>query len=245
MSWKKWKKNPMLKAGLLGGALTAGTALSGGTLPVAVGVGLAGAGLYQQYKNYSSQQKNLEYQMETQREAFEREDNSVGRRVADLQAAGLSPVLAAGQGAGTGPIVSTKPPQMDNPLTPVADVLGLLKMKEDITNTLAQRELIKAQTNFANIGASAKNWDLTKFKEYNLPSNASGLAKTVRDIFSLTGSPIIQSTVKELKDKANSRIEYNKAVENYNRAKEKNEKLLRQKNEGKRWYEKSFNELIN
>jgi len=185
MSWKKAFKNPLVKAGLLGGGLAGLTVVSGGTLPVAAGVGLAGAGLYQQYKNYSEQQKNLEYQMETQREAFQREDNSISRRVADLTASGLSPVLAAGQGAGTGPIVSTKPPQMDNPLTPVADVLGLLKMKEDITNTVAQRDLIKAQTDLANTSDAIKNWDLNKYVEWNLPSNASGLAKTIRDLGSL------------------------------------------------------------
>ena len=44
---------------------------------------------------------------------FSREDSSVQRRVADLKAAGLSPVLAAGQGASAGPVVSTKAPEFD------------------------------------------------------------------------------------------------------------------------------------
>ncbi len=53
--------------------------------------------------------QNFEYQKALQQQIFGREDNAVQRRVADLQAAGLSKTLAAGDGAGAGSVVSTSP----------------------------------------------------------------------------------------------------------------------------------------
>ena len=62
-------------------------------------------------KNYNLQVENLAYQKDLQNRIFEREDNAVQRRVADLVSAGLSPTLAAGSSAGAGSVVSTSAPQ--------------------------------------------------------------------------------------------------------------------------------------
>ncbi len=51
--------------------------------------------------------KNFEYQKNLQQQIFGREDNAIQRRVSDLQKAGLSKTLAAGDGAGAGSVVST------------------------------------------------------------------------------------------------------------------------------------------
>lgn len=67
--------------------------------------------------NYKLQKEQLDYQKGLQQIMFNREDNAVQRRVADLKAAGLSPVLAAGSAASSGPVVSTQTPQKDSGLS--------------------------------------------------------------------------------------------------------------------------------
>jgi len=177
--FNKFKQNDFVKMGATGAGLAGLTALSGGTLPVIAGVGLAGAGLYQQYKNYQNQQKQQEYERGLQNKIFEREDTSTSRRVEDLRSAGLNPVLAAGDGAGAGAVVNTKPPQMDNPLDAITGVLALLKMKEDISNTVAQRDLIAQQVSKAQAEAGIKWHDFKIFKENpawkDIPSSTGGL----------------------------------------------------------------------
>lgn len=169
--------------GSIGGGLSALGIGAGIAAPVTLGATALGGGTeifnsYMNWKNFQLQKDQYEYEKRLQSNIFAREDSSIQRRVADLTAAGLSPVLAAGSGAGSGAIVSTKAPQMDSMPNFALTMMSLLKMKEDIALTQAQKDLV--QTNDA-----IKNWDLDKFVEYNLPSNASGLAKTIRDLGSL------------------------------------------------------------
>lgn len=60
---------------------------------------------------FEHQLEAYEYQKGLQEKIFQREDNSIQRRVADLRAAGLSGVLAAGQGARAGAVSPIRPAQ--------------------------------------------------------------------------------------------------------------------------------------
>lgn len=129
------------------------------------------SGANQQYdiamKNLEFSRENFEYQKGIQRTIFNREDKAVQRRAADLKKAGLSPVLAAGSAAQSGPVVKTDAPHADPVRGPnLAEAAGmaqgfmnLAKMKADISSTYAQKNLIDMQKNDVFQSVKAKKLD--------------------------------------------------------------------------------------
>lgn len=153
--------------------------------PISLGaVGLMGTS---NLANTFLQWRNYEYQKSLQNKIFSREDSSITRRVADLKNAGLSPVLAAGQGAGTGGVVSTNAPQF-NPDS--AMIMAGLKMESDISKTNKEKELIDKQMQSINasIGQTLANTANTNQDTYR-KFLENRIKKLESDIALTTGNP--------------------------------------------------------
>jgi len=162
------------------------------------GVGSAVAGLVGAGLSYASQQKQLEYerdllsyQKRLQNKIFEREDTAVQRRRLDLLSAGLSPVLAAGQGAGTGGVVSTQAPTAPRfDMSGVAELaMSAMKMEADVSRTSKETELIqqqikksKAETKLVNAEANMREWDSKVQSNSGVPSKTGLGGQQVNDL---------------------------------------------------------------
>lgn len=139
-------KNPFALGALGGATLAPSTVLS--TAGAFSGLIDTGSQWYWNNKNYQAEVDQYQYQRRLQALTFGREDSSIQRRASDLKAAGLSPVLAAGNGASSGAIVHTEAPHGE--ATTISDKIGmianLLKMSSDISKTYTDNEFVKLQS---------------------------------------------------------------------------------------------------
>lgn len=129
-----------------------------GVLPSVVSGGsqLAGAvsGIRTNDLNYRLQQENLAYQKQLQQTVFNREDNAVQRRVADLKKAGLSPTLAAGSAASAGSVIGTSASQKQSNLEnlmAIANVKSVIAQQEKAQTEadIAKNQLVQDKMNTA------------------------------------------------------------------------------------------------
>lgn len=150
--------------------------------------------------NVGMQWANMDYQRGLQNDIFSREDTSIARRVSDLKASGLSPVLAAGQGAGTGGIVSTKAPEIPDI---GLQTMQLISMGKDLAVKDQTIQNLQAQKSLNDINSAIKAHDLKIYKKFGSASTDSGIAKEMRGLLSLADSPVGRKTLQDINDKIN------------------------------------------
>lgn len=175
---------------------------------------IGGLNLEQQEKNYEQQKKQFKYSKKLQREIFEREDNAVLRRTLDMKRAGLNPILAAGNAASSGPVVSTVAPQKEMmkgfDLSKAMLALAMMKQKQDISKTIAEEELIRlqhgktmAEKKFTETKNKQADFDYQASVRSGIPSNASTPGRMIKDARGYVGLTWqqIKNTAKGIKDK--------------------------------------------
>lgn len=144
---------------------------------------------------------NYYNQLDLQKQSWERQDNAVQRRAADLEKAGLNRVLAAGSAAETSaPIALSSPDVRQDSSSELDALIRTIATGQQISQSKADVGLKHAQTRNAdleavNLAQDLKNkqteqayramvlqkekWDLDWYKMNKLPTNSSGVAKDI------------------------------------------------------------------
>lgn len=110
--------------------------------------GLAGAAV--DLFNLNEQKKQNQWLKDAQQTTWDREDNAVQRRAADMEAAGINPLMAAGNPASTSAPIQIGAPQMGtNAIDKAALGVAMARQKADITKTEADTQVSRINADLA------------------------------------------------------------------------------------------------
>lgn len=107
-------------------------------------------GIFSSIMNFAMNERNNEFNERMTREAWAREDNAVQRRAADLEAAGMNPLLAAGDAASASQAIPHQAAQVDmaDPqdmvMSLISGITALKKQQLDM-DAQTQQMMIAAQ----------------------------------------------------------------------------------------------------
>lgn len=172
-----------------------------------LGIGTFLSSLLSSGVNAGMQSQTNAQNMAIQQTEWAREDNAVQRRVADLKAAGLNPVLAAGSAASSSGSPVYKSPQIGDIGQAGINAVAAMRQKKDIAKTEADIALVDQQ-----IAESEQRTNESKAKQgesesrkaeidYNLDASKAAKVRTSDH------APIIQygtTAVNAIKDLAGS-----------------------------------------
>ncbi len=132
-----------------------------------------------EYRNYNWSKYAMMANLLMQNEQWKREDTAIQRRVKDLKAAGLSPVLAAGQGASSSPPMRIEAPKNDFNMP--MNMISLDRIAEALNTfalTKSQTEKMDAETQRIN---QTRMLELMEFPHRikNMDARTSDLYKSI------------------------------------------------------------------
>lgn len=140
-------------------------------------------------KNLQFEQEKFQYDKDLQNTIFQREDNTIQRNAADLEAAGFNRVLAAGgTGSGAGSIVATNAPQQATPQKDYSQTLSAkisaYQALGEMSRNLAEARNLSSQSKYNDELAREKKWQADQAQtkaEIEVESKMSQIEKRQHD----------------------------------------------------------------